>query len=191
MRKIETSYQDPLDLIWITAARNVGIRVVRDSEVFAAWDGNGTLRIGASETLDADDSLAQMIFHEMCHALVEGPQSFSKPDWGLNIDDPKDEIREHACLRVQAALAGQYNLQYFLAATTDFRQYYDRVCDQPFSGDDPAIEIAQEPYHRGGDLMDQVQFALKKTSEIGRIIQPIASKDSIWSTVGNGVVFQN
>ncbi|MBT6435962.1 MAG: YkgJ family cysteine cluster protein, partial [Deltaproteobacteria bacterium] len=64
-RPITKIYQDPLDLIWTNTAKQLGMKLTRSSEVFAAWDGKETLTIGSPEDLDADDSLAQMIFHEI------------------------------------------------------------------------------------------------------------------------------
>ncbi|MEL7338365.1 MAG: hypothetical protein AAFN70_19410, partial [Planctomycetota bacterium] len=89
-RAVIHRYGDPLDVIWTQAAGQIGMHLSRDSEVFAAWsgagaDGTGILRIGTVDTLDPDDSLAQMIFHEMCHGLIEGPAAFSLADWGLDI----------------------------------------------------------------------------------------------------------
>ncbi|MEO8498520.1 MAG: YkgJ family cysteine cluster protein, partial [Planctomycetota bacterium] len=95
MRTIRVTYQDPLDLIWIQAARSLGVIVERNPDVFASWDGAGVLRIGTAETLDADDSLAQMILHELCHLLVEGPEAIQLPDWGLE-NDPSKVAHEHA-----------------------------------------------------------------------------------------------
>ena len=57
MRTIHKTYTDPLELIWIHAAAQLGMRLERSPEVNASWDGNGVLTIGTPETLDADDSL--------------------------------------------------------------------------------------------------------------------------------------
>ena len=83
-RVVSTRYDDPLDLIWLKAARDLGMRVERSAEVYASWDGDQTLSLSAPRGLDADDSLAQLIFHEICHALVAGPEGVRKPDWGLD-----------------------------------------------------------------------------------------------------------
>ena len=56
-RTIDCAYEDPLDLVWLRTARELGMRVERSREVFAAWDGAGTLRIAAAEDMDADDSV--------------------------------------------------------------------------------------------------------------------------------------
>ena len=78
--------------------------VERSTEVFASWNGKGVLYVGTPSTLDADDSLAQLIFHEMCHFLVEGSEAWTRPDWGLT---HAGVIHEYACLRLQATLAGE------------------------------------------------------------------------------------
>lgn len=184
MRTIDHTYQDPLELIWIRTAAELGIRVERDSTVFASWDGAGVLRIGMPETLDADDSSAQMILHEMCHALVQGPDAFPLPDWGLDIRDPTQRVREHACLRLQAALADRYKLREFFAATTMFRDYYDRLPDDPLAdGGDPAVELAAAGWQRArhGPWSEPLDRALRLTAAIAELISEVAPADSLWS----------
>ena len=127
MRRILHRYVDPLDQIWLAAARRIGLVVERSPDVYAATDGRSGLQIGQPSDLDADDSLAQMIFHELCHSLVEGEDAFRKPDWGLDNTDGRDRAREHACLRVQAHLAGRYGLRGFLAPTTEYRAFWDEL----------------------------------------------------------------
>lgn len=183
-REITRKYEDPLNLIWIHAARCCGIRVIRDAEVFAAWDGIDTLRIGQAETLDPDDSLAQMIFHELCHALVEGPEAQHQPDWGLDFGNPEHEKHEHACLRLQAALADPFQLREFLASTTDYREYYDQIPADPFANrDDPATELAMSGFQRAksGPWAEPIRQALEKTQTIKTLVQPITNEHSIWS----------
>jgi hypothetical protein len=70
VRKIDRKYSDPVDLIWLHAAAEMGMRIERSAEVNASWNGAGVLTIGTPETLDPDDCLAQMILHESCHASV-------------------------------------------------------------------------------------------------------------------------
>ena len=143
VRRIEHRYADPLDAIWIATARRIGLAIERGDDVYASTDGRRTLRIGAPPTLDPDDSLAQMIFHELCHSLVEGSESFARPDWGLDNTGARDELREHACLRLQAHLAGRHGLRGFLAPTTDYRAYWDRLPDDPLAPRrDPAVVAA-------------------------------------------------
>ncbi len=132
-----------MDQVWLCTAERVGLTVVRSDQVYAHSDA-GVLHIGTAETLDPDDCIAQMVLHELCHAMVEGPQSLTLPDWGLDNTSPKDLVREHACLRLQASLAGGYGLRPFLAATTVFRRYYDALPQDPLAaGEDPAIALAR------------------------------------------------
>lgn len=183
MRRIDRTYHDPLDLIWLHAANELGINVVRDAEVFAAWNGHGELKIGVQESLDEDDCLAQMIFHELCHALIEGPQKFATPDWGLTMDNPDDVVHEHAALRLQARLADKYQLRGFLASTTDFRIYFDSLGSDPFSGgDDPAIELAESAWARAttGQWGRAIDNALQRTRAILELVTAIAPKQSLW-----------
>lgn len=142
-------YLDPLDHVWLGVARAVGLTIERSDEVYAHAPGDARLVIGNPSTLDPDDCLAQMILHELCHALVEGPGSFAEPDWGLDNTSPKDLVREHACLRLQASLADRVGLRDFLGATTIFRRYYDALPEDPMAGDeDPAAGIARDALAR-------------------------------------------
>src|ERR1700760_4048756 len=112
---------DPLAQVWLTAARRIGLRVVRTPDAYAATDGAGTLAIADDAALDADDSLAQMIFHELCHSLVEGRASFGLRDWGMGAVSatgaPGPRWRERACLRWQWVLPGRHGLRGALAPT--------------------------------------------------------------------------
>jgi Putative zinc- or iron-chelating domain len=126
-REVTHRYVDPLAQVWLTAARRIGLRIVRSPDVYAATDGNGTLAIGTDATLDPDDCLAQMIFHELCHSLVEGEQAFERPDWGMDNTAPGHDWREHACQRVQWVLAGRHGLRAVFAPTTDFRAFWDQL----------------------------------------------------------------
>ena len=185
-RQINRTYGDPLDAVWIYAAERMGMRIERSSEVFASWDGSGVLRIGTQETLDADDSVAQIILHEVCHALVEGPDAFHMADWGLDITDRKQRVREHACLRLQAALTAPYGLREFFAATTDFRNYYDALPAVPLAeGDDPAVPLAQAGYERSQmePWESPLHDAIQATATIGRVVKQHAQSDSLWATV--------
>ena len=149
-REITRRYIDPLAQIWLGAASRIGLRVVRTPDTYAATDGRGTLAIAIDSELDADDSLAQMIFHELCHALVLGPASFAEVDWGLDNETERDVVREHACLRVQAALLAPLDLRVAFAPTTDFRVWYDALPDDPLEGppDDASIPLAKEALAR-------------------------------------------
>ena len=88
-----------LDEIWRRAAARVGFQLARTGDAYATSDGQGGIAIGAADTLDDDDALAQLVFHELCHAVTEGETALRKPDWGLD-NVPEHVEREHACLRV-------------------------------------------------------------------------------------------
>lgn len=133
VREVTQRYVDPLAEVWLGAARRTGLTVERSAHAYASTDGNGRLVIGAPETLDADDSLAQMIFHELCHSLVQGEASFGAPDWGLDNVGDDDLWREHATLRLQRVLAGRYGLAGFFAPTTDFRAFWDELPADPLA----------------------------------------------------------
>src|SRR5438045_1562042 len=98
-------HDSQIERIWIDATARIGFRVQRTKDVYASTDGNGVIAVGADETLDDDDSLAQLVFHELCHALVQGPENLRVPDWGLDNTSDRDLVAEHACLRLQAHLA--------------------------------------------------------------------------------------
>lgn len=180
---LDRRYQDPLDLIWISAAAKLGMRVVRSEEVYAAWDGRAQLTLSASGGFDPDDSLAQLIFHEICHALTEGPDAFSRVDWGLENTDRRHLVREHACHRVQAALADPYGLRELLAVTTVYRPYYDALPPDPLApGPDPAIPIARAGHRRGlsGPWAAAIAEALDATARLAAIVAPFAPPESLW-----------
>lgn len=182
MRAPAHRYEDPLDRIWVTCAARIGLRIGRAADVYAATDGKGALSISTDDGFDADDSLAQMIFHELCHSLVEGATSFDVPDWGLDnsvfgAPDPEpptpgalllrvsmstpfrvtdvDSEREHACIRVQATLARVHGLHAFFAPTTGYRAYYDALPEDALLGD--SIEVLRA--RRGAARASQAPWA--------------------------------
>ena len=130
-RKITHEYSDPLDLVWQQCAENLGFKIERTHSAYATSDGKGTIAITHPVDFDEDDSLAQFIFHEICHALVEGPEGEQTTDWGLT-SFGTNPWREHACLRLQAWLAGEYGLRDFFAPTTDFRtSFWNQLGENP------------------------------------------------------------
>jgi hypothetical protein len=190
MRRIAFHYQDPLDLIWIETARQLEMRVERSSEVYAHWDGRGTLFLGTAETLDPDDSVAQLILHEICHALVEGPEQFQVADWGLVYDEAEHRVHEHACLRLQAALTDAHGLRELLASTTDYRPYFDRLPVEPLSAhadcpdenESAAIQLARMGWERAttGAWATPLANALRRTRMIHEAVDGMAGPDSVW-----------
>ena len=133
LRQATHYYDDPLTRVWIACAEAVGFRIVRTSDAYASTDGCGTILIAADGLFDPDDSVAQMILHELCHALVEGEVGESKVDWGLGYAVGNNPWREHATLRLQAYLTGRFGLRDFFAPTTDFRvDFWDALPADPF-----------------------------------------------------------
>src|SRR4051794_9991985 len=122
-----------IDEIWRRAAAGIGFAVARTADAYATSDGQGVIAIGATETLDNDDALAQLVFHELCHAITEGEAALRKPDWGLD-NVPAHTVREHACLRVQAHLSDRFGLRAAMAPTTPYREYYAALPRDPLQG---------------------------------------------------------
>ena len=176
--------EDPVDLIWLRAATDLGLEIHRSAEAFASYDGKGTLTIADACHLDADDSLAQMIFHEICHWLVAGIRGKYLPDWGLCNTDERDLIYEHACHRLQAALSAPFGLRAFMAVTTDWRPYWDALPEDPLKdGDDPAIAVAQTAFHsaRLPPFESVLTRSLSATAAIADAVRELAQPSSLWS----------
>ncbi len=178
-------YRDPLDQIWLAAAARIGLRIERTDAAYAATDGAGTLAIGRGD-LDPDDCLAQMIFHELCHSLVQGEDSFHRSDWGLDNETDRDVPREHACLRLQATLAGQLGLRRVLAPTTDFRPFYDALPADPLEPRrDPEVALAIAGLQRAGKppWAPHLQAALEATAAIAARAAEYAEPGTLWALV--------
>lgn len=140
----KSEYLDPLETIWVRALEKLGIKVVFSTGAYADLDGKGTLSIGTTRNLDPDDCVAQIIFHEICHWLIEGIDSVHKVNWGVVNTSLADLDREYATLRLQAALAEPYGLRKFLANTTDHRAYYDALPKDPFAqSNDGTAQLAR------------------------------------------------
>jgi len=174
-RSIYARYIDPLSHIWLGVAEQLGLRVERGDSGYATTDGQGRLIVARDADLDADDCLAQIVLHELCHALVQGEQSFNQPDWGLENDAAQatyegDTVREEACLRVQAALLRPHGLRGLFGPTTEFRAFYNALPADPLEGDraDPALALAHEGMARSArpPFRRPVQAGLRATAEI-------------------------
>ena len=174
-------YSDPLDVIWLDAVRRLGWQVQRSTEVYASWDGQDTLRISVPDDFDPDDCLAQMLLHEICHALVSG--RLDAPDWGMENIDDRDLVQEHACHRLQAALLGPHGLRDMLRPTTDHKPYYQALPPDPLrSGDDPAIALARSAWGRSQEApwRGVLGDALMATRALAALVGPHA-EGSIWA----------
>jgi hypothetical protein len=186
-RIVDARYVDPLDQLWLDTARRIGLRVVRATDAYAATDGAGVLVIGDAASLDADDCLAQMIFHELCHSLVEGTSSFKRADWGMDNISDGDHWREHACLRLQRVLSGRHGLHRIFAPTTDFRAFWDALPADPLAdrGDRSVVAAI-----RGLERVEEPPWspalgeALAATARIAGELRAIAGDappdDSLW-----------
>jgi hypothetical protein len=185
-RAITHRYRDPLDIVWLDAARRLGMHVERTAAVYASWDGQGRLSVAESEAFDPDDSLAQIVLHEICHALIAGPSGRSRPDWGLDNSGQADLIFEHACHRVQASLAGRYGLREFFAVTTEWREYWDALPSDPLAENterpDPALPIARRALEAAerSPFREVLAEALQRTARIAEIVRDQAEPDSLW-----------
>lgn len=181
-RQPKYSYIDPLDAIWLTVAFRVGFRVLRSDEVYASVR-DGVIWIGEPSTLDPDDCLAQMIFHELCHSLIQGPDQLVAEDWGLDNVSGEHDAREHACLRLQAELTRRYGLREVLAPTTDFREYYDALPEdpmQPGQGEpDRVHRLAEQGLRRSGHAPwgPHVAEGLRATERLLRVAHDFEAED--------------
>src|SRR3954454_11715389 len=113
--------QAAIDEIWMQAATRCGFHVIRSGAAYASSDGRGAITIGEPHTLDDDDSVAQLVLHEICHALVQGEERWSDPDWGLDNTTDHDDVREQACLRLQAHFAAAQGLRVEMTPTTEWK----------------------------------------------------------------------
>lgn len=183
-RPVFHQYQDPANLVWLEAAARLGISVRRSDEAYASWDGEGTLTLATDAQLDADDCLAQMLFHEICHLLVAGEEARHRPDWGLDNTSPRDLVHEYATNRLQAALAQGYGLRDFMAVTTVWRRYYDALPADPLAaGDDAAIPLARAGLERArrSPYREVLHEALEATARLADTLRPWIANDSLWS----------
>jgi hypothetical protein len=120
-----------IDDLWGKAAAALGFRLARTRDAYATTDGRGTIAIGERDTLDDDDALAQLILHEICHALVQGETQWRTADWGLDNASDRDDVAEEACLRLQAHLADPHGLRALMTPTTPWRAYYAALGADP------------------------------------------------------------
>lgn len=188
MRAATLQYQDPLDRVWTECALRVGLRLKRTEHAYATTDGKGLLEVSTDAGLDGDDCLAQMIFHELCHSLVQGDASFALPDWGLDNQSDRDVPQEHACLRLQALLSRPYGLGVVLAPTTDFRAFYDALGDDPLSNDESSL-LARRAAARSTSnrWAPHLHEALKATEDIVRTAARYAGPLSLFAQVRSHV----
>lgn len=155
-RPIQSRYLDPVELVWLSTAKSLGIVVRRHPDVFGMTEGDGILHLGDRSTLDPDDCVLQMVFHEICHWITNGTETVHQRDWGFALDDELDP-REHACQRLQAFLAQEFGLRDMLGATGDFRQYWDQIPQ------DPTEPLDDSPWER--KVCELVQAAILRAKQ--------------------------
>lgn len=178
-RPIRSRYVDPLDLLWLATARRLHLVVRRSAAIFSATDGTGLLQLGSRDTLDPDDTCAQMTFHEICHWITNGRESFAQRDWGFELDGELD-WREHACLRLQAGLAGAWGLRQMLAPTSQFREYYEGIPEDVLEPLDDSrwesdvVALARVALDRaaGDPWGDPLRAALSATRALRDVVTP-------------------
>ena len=133
-----------LDALWLEAARELGFPVVRGGDAYVHWDGRA-LHLADDRHLDDDDTVAQLVVHEVCHALTQGPGRLSQPDFGLDNTSSVDDVRESACLRVQAHLLGTVGLRRVLYPTTVVAPFYFALPHDALAGGDAdSVPLARE-----------------------------------------------
>ncbi|MFT5679642.1 MAG: hypothetical protein ACI8RZ_000546 [Myxococcota bacterium] len=180
-RPIRARYVDPVEVIWLATATRLGLTIRRNPDIFSMTDGTGLLALGPRKDLDEDDCLTQMLFHEICHWITNGRETFHERDWGFPLWGPLD-VREHASLRLQAWWSGRHGLRAQFGPTGLFRQYYDRIPADPFAPIDDTqweadvIATARQAIARaqGEPWWQPIEAAMAATRAIQLAIAPFA-----------------
>jgi hypothetical protein len=162
-RPIRSRYTDPLEVVWLATARRLGLAIRRDPAIFSQTNGDGILWLGPRSDLDPDDTLAQMLFHELCHWFTNGLHTFTEVDWGFDLGDD-DDPREFACLRLQAWLADRHGLRAMFGPTGKFRRYYDLIPS------DPLQPLDDSPYEADVIARARIAIATSQTPPYGAIV---------------------
>lgn len=125
-----------LDERWAALLARFGGRIRRSSDAYVSWLADRReLLVSPDEELDPDDTIAQIVLHELCHFLVEGLASDAHDDWGLDNMSDVHLANEYAALRLQAHLLHTPARRQYLHPTTDHRWFYEALADSPI--DDP------------------------------------------------------
>jgi hypothetical protein len=181
-RPVLSRYLDPLELVWLSTARRLGLTVRRDPVIFSRTDGTGMLWLGPRDDLDADDTVCQMLFHELCHWITNGVESFYMEDWGFPLDDA-DDPREFGCLRLQAWLAERHGLRGALGPTGKYREYYDKLPEDVLAPLDDS-DWEREVVRIGAEAIARAQLppfspaldeALAATAALRAVVTPFLS----------------
>ena len=162
------SLREAVDAVWIAAAEKLAVPVGRGGEAYVHWDGR-RLRIADDEHLDEDDTVGQLVLHELCHALVQGEACFGVPDWGLDNTDERDAERERAAVRLQAHLTGAFGLRGALYPTTEVRLFFDALGADAFAPVEAGCSVlARQAAARGarGPFWPVLMEALVETARL-------------------------
>jgi hypothetical protein len=160
-----------LDREFVAVARVFGFELLREAGAYVSYQGDSVIRVAPYEDLDPDDTLGQMVVHELCHYFVEGPQSREQWDWGLCNDGEEDEPAELAAIRVQAALLEDFGLRAALGPTTDFRFEYDLLASPLEDSDEQEVVararmgLARLRAHDGFSALSEVLRRAQELSE--------------------------
>ena len=181
-RPIMSRYVDPCEVVWLATATRLGLHIRRSPLVFSATDGTGRLQLSTRDDLDADDCLAQMLLHEICHWCTNGIDTKHVRDWGFALDGPTDP-REHAALRLQAWLADAADLRAFFGPTGIYRQYYERIPEDPTQPIDGsaweahvcALAVAAIARVQGPPFAPHVQEAIQATARLRQTVDDFVS----------------
>jgi len=181
-RPVRSRYVDPVDVIWLSTATRLGMTIRRDPDIYSMTDGTGLLALGPRADLDEDDCLAQMVFHELCHWVTNGLDSFHERDWGFPLSTAVDP-REHACIRLQAWWSGRHGLREMFGHTGDYRQYYDGLPDDPLEPIDDTpweagvVTTAIEAVRRAQEApwWAPIEAALAATRALRDTIEPFSA----------------
>lgn len=121
-----------LDERWAALLECFGGAIQRSSDAYVSWlSDTRTLIISPDHELDPDDTLAQIVLHELCHHLIEGADSDQYDDWGLDNMGDEHLANEYAALRLQAAILDNERLRTYLNPTTDHRWFYEALGQDP------------------------------------------------------------
>jgi hypothetical protein len=172
-----------LDAIWIEAAQKLEVPVVRGGDAYVHWDTRAR-HIASDEHLDHDDTVAQLILHELCHWITQGVSARDQLDWGLDNTDDRDHGRELSCLRFQAHLVGGYGLRKILFPTTPDRSFFESLPENALAADPLAHQAASRAAR--APFANVLREALEKSAgekrhpATGKPLREGQCRDCVW-----------
>ena len=165
-----------LDERWITFLReHFNAKLQRSPDAYVSWLADRrTLIVSPDHDLDPDDTIAQIVLHELCHHLVEGHHSDQFDDWGLDNITDQHLANEYAALRLQAAILDPHALRPWLNPTTDHRWFYESLHAHPLQSpahpetDATSTALAREGWDRwlSWDLRPRIQDELETAAAL-------------------------